>query len=363
MARRMSNTPFYNALKANSWQFNSRRLVEQFALVSEARVNALAESLSGYISTNLPAAFERREGLSDYRTNPYVLMTSASVMNLDDPAAFGAFLFNSKLYMALETSFGKSVEAAFVGHYPIRSNSRWAEPMEKRDEAAALNGLSREEKAKRRTMSVWREIDKACVIGEKRFLTSIKSGPNTINDTQVQGMTRAIIDNHRTWLEQTRDSYPEVTELDVVLGLTYGTDRTTNNKENQILVKLLEHGFEEEDRRRNPGVLIDSENYRTRVYRRIGQDFWSFIGRPHRPHSANFVYLEILLGLAKALSQGIESAELETRINLKLSQLSNALARLQFPRDSLPAWVRHDFSDDELFWFATAMSAFFDEGI
>ena len=91
---------------------------------------------------------------------------------------------------------------------------------------------------------MWREIDKSCVFGSKRYLTSIKSGPNTINDTQVQSMTRAIIDNHESWLNQTQESDPAVTELDVVLGLTYGTDRTTNNKENQILVKLLEHGFE-----------------------------------------------------------------------------------------------------------------------
>jgi hypothetical protein len=35
---------------------------------------------------------------------------------------------------------------------------------------------------------------------------------------------------------------------------TYGTDRTTNNKENQILVKLLEQGFVDEDRGRRPRV-------------------------------------------------------------------------------------------------------------
>ena len=311
----------------------------------------------------MPRALERRRDLADYRTNPYVLMTSASVMKLGNADAFAAFLFNSKLYMTLETSFGKSVEATLVGHYPIDSNSRWSEADEKLAEFDALKHLSTEEKAKKRTTSVWREIDKSCVVGNRRYLTSIKSGPNTINDTQVQAMTRAIIDNHESWLNETQESNPAVAELDIVLGLTYGTDRTTNNKENQVLVKLMEHGFEEEDRARFPGVLIDSQNRRIRVYRRIGQDFWSFIGRPDRPESAGFVYLEILLGLAKALSQGIESDELEDRINQKLSQLSEALTRLQFPRRSLPDWIKDEFSEDELFWFATAMTAFFDEGI
>ncbi|WP_240558622.1 hypothetical protein [Paracoccus contaminans] len=86
-------------------------------------------------------------------------------------------------------------------------------------------------------------------------MTSIKSGPNTINDTQAQGMTAAIRDNIRAWAYQTKINYSETDSLDVVLGLTHGTDKTTNNKEKQILVKLLEHGFIEEDRENKPAFL------------------------------------------------------------------------------------------------------------
>ena len=363
MTTRRSANPFFAVLKACHQRFDAQEITTLFCEVSQQRVDQLSANLSSYISTNLPAAFERRKGLSDYRTNPYVLMTSATVMNLDDPAAFGTFLFNSKLYMALETSFGKSVEAAFVGPYPVKSAHKWIEAPEKVAEFAALEGLSREEKARRRTTSVWREIDKSCVIGTKRFLTSIKSGPNTINDTQVQGMTRAIIDNYSVWLKQSKQTYPEVETLDVVLGLTYGTDRTTNNKDNQILVKLLEHGFAEEDRFRFPGILVDEQTRSVRVYRRIGKAFWAFIAQPDRPESAQFAFLEILLALAKALSTGIQNTDIEDRINSKIRHLSQALSQLQFPRRSLPDWIRDDFSDDQLFWFATAMSAFFDEGI
>jgi hypothetical protein len=326
-------------------------------------VHDLAAKLADYISVNLPAAFEKRGGLGDYRTNPYVLMTSASVMNLDEPAAFGSFLFNSKMYMALETSFGKSIEAAFVGQYPLVSPAKWIEAPEKLAEFAALEGLNREERAKRRVDSVWREVDRSCVVGTRRYLTSIKSGPNTINDTQVQGMTRAIIDNYRRWLEQTMATYPKVQELDIVLGLTYGTDSTTNNKENQILVKLLERGFIEEDRAARPGVLIDKATRSVRVYRRIGKEFWAFIGQPDNPSSAQFVFLEVLLALSKALSTGMEKADMETRINLRLQQLAGALAKLRLPRKSLPEWIRDDFAEKELFWFATAMTAFYDQGI
>ena len=363
MPRRKPPLSFYRALKVRSRCLRSSVITSQFARVSSARVDALANDLSDYLSTNLANAFEKRDGLKDYRANPYVLMTSASIMKLTSPKEFAKFLFNSKFYMGLETSFGKSVEAVFVRHYPIDSDVAWEESAEKLAEDANLKLLSPEEKAQRRTESVWREIDKSCVVGTRRYLTSIKSGPNTINDTQVQGMTRAIIDNRESWLRQTQASNPVVKELDIVLGLTYGTDKTTNNKENQILVKLMDHGFEEEDRDLRPGVLIDTDHRRIRVYRRIGQDFWSFIGSPDAPEKGEFVYLEVLLGLAKALSHQIHSSPLEDRINWKLSQLSNALAQLRFPRRSFPMWVKEEFSEDELFWFATAMTAFFDDGI
>jgi hypothetical protein len=177
--------------------------------------------------------------------------------------------------MALETSFGKSIEAAFVRAYPLNSKNKWVEAPEKIAEFKKLEGLSREEKAQQRVTSVWREIDKSVVVDTRRYLTSIKSGPNTINDTQVQGMTQAIISHHAAWLADTKANNKGVTDIDIVLGLTYGTDKTTNNKENQILVKLLDNGFVEEDREEVPGVLIHNDGH-TRVYRRIGMEFCLF---------------------------------------------------------------------------------------
>ncbi|MFO1185096.1 MAG: PmeII family type II restriction endonuclease [Bauldia sp.] len=301
--------------------------------------------------------------MADYRTNPYVLMTAASVMNLDDPKDFGKFLFDSKLYMALETSFGKSIESRVVRTYPLRCAVPWSDPPEKIREFQELVGIPDEEKARRRRNSVWREVDRSSVVGNKRYLTSIKSGPNTINDTQVQGMTDAILANSHAWLAATAQTYPGVEELDVVLGLTYGTDRTTNNKENQILAKLIDSGFHEEDRALKPGILIESKTRKVRVYRRIGKDFWSFIGQPDDPSSASFVFLEVLLSLARALAIAVQDGGLEERINAKLDQLATALTTLRFERASLPEWVRADFSEDELFWFASALTPFFDEGI
>lgn len=353
---------FYETLKSHSSIFNASKIAEQFTHVDKNRVDIISNTISDYITTNLPKAVEKRKGIGDYRTNPYVLMTSANVMGLSDPRRLADFLLNSKLYMALETSFGKSIESAFLSTYPINNKNHWDDPEEKIAESTGLNGLSREEKAQKRLNSVWREIDKSVIYGDRRYLVSIKSGPNTINDTQVQAMTDAIRKNHSIWLNESRNNYG-VEGLDVVIGLTYGTDKATNNKDIQILAKLLGVGFIEEDRDHHPGVLIDENTSTIRVYRKTGKDFWAFIGNPQEPHDTEYIYLEVLLGLAKALSRGVESADIEDRINAKVAQLALAFGSLQFPRGSLPGWIVKDFSDDELFYFAVAMTAFFDDGI
>lgn len=363
MARPRS--PFYDKLRSRRVAFRHDQLVEDFAEVDQGRVATLASALASYIYKYLPIAIHRRKHLGDYRATPYVLMTSASIMGLSDLDRFAKFLVDNKLYMGLETFFGKSIESRVVGLYPAGDEveQRWADPPEKVAESRGLVGLSNEEKARVRNNSVWREIDKACVIGTHRFMTSIKSGPSCINDTQVGGMTSAIAAQYRAWLSTTKAAYPHVTGVDLIIGLTYGTDSTTNNKENAILAKLMEHGFVEEDQENAPGVLIDSETRSFRVYRRVGRDFWSMIGRPDRPETARSTYLEVLLGLAKALSKAAERQEVEQGLKDKIVQLGEAISKTAFSREALPEWVRDDFTDSELVWLASALTAFYDEGI
>jgi hypothetical protein len=145
--------------------------------------------------------------------------------------------------------------------------------------------------------------------------------------------------------------------------LTYGTDATTNNKDNQILAKMLSNGFEEEDRALKPGVLIDSETHTIRLYRRVGKDFWALIGRPVNPMASEHTFLEVLLGLTKALGHGLVAAKLEERINTRMRALGAALTALSFPPATFPAWITETLTDGQEFLFATAMTAFFDDGI
>jgi hypothetical protein len=359
-----SANPLYDILKSKTHKYSVRDFAGLLGMIDEARYRSLSTRLGDYIGPNLLAAVKKRGGLAKYRTNPYVLMASANAMRLSEPTRLADFIFNNKLFAGLETSFGKSIEKLFVAEYPIgaAADKRWIDPPEKVAEAVALRPLSRQRKAQERVNSVWREIDKSCIFGDRRYMVSIKSGPNCINDTQVQGMTDAIVLRHSEWLRASRQAYG-VNGVDIVVGITYGTDGTTNNKENQILVKLLEQGFMEEDRASKPGVLIDAATRSVRAYRAVGQDFWSLVGNPADPASARFVFLETLLAVAKGLSTGLKAASLADQINLKLAQLSAAFARMMFPQKDLPGWAQRELTDDELFWLGTCLSAFYDQGI
>jgi hypothetical protein len=361
---RASQNTLYGVLKRSSVRFDPEEVIHLFSQADRARVEALAQSLATYISTNVPGTINRRRTLADYRINPYVVLTTARAMGLDEPADFAQFLVNSKLYAGLETSFGKSLESAVMHHYPVDpALPRWSDPPGKLAEFAALQGMSNEEKARARTAAVWREIDKACTANGRAYLLSIKSGPSTINDTQVEAMKSAIVQNHGAWLSQVQQSEARVTGIDVVIGLTYGTEKTTNNKENQILAKLLEHGFVEEDREASPGVLTDAATRTVRVYRHVGRGYWSFIGNPTAPEAAQQVFLEVLLALSKALSDKEGGTRVADSLQAKILELSAAIATMAVPRQSLPQWIRADFSDPELVSLAAAMSAFYDEGI
>ncbi|MCA1961609.1 MAG: hypothetical protein LDL33_12535 [Desulfomonile sp.] len=356
---------FYRSLKKKS-VFDPVEMKRLLGQVSRYRVESLTSAIADYLSRYVPEQIRKKKDIDDYRANPYVVMTTAAMLKLHQPDDYARFLFDNKFYMGLETSFGKGVEAFVSDVYPISPETKvkWIAPPEKVQEFSELNGMDFETKALARIDSVWREIDKSCVVGKRRYLLGIKSGPRTINDTQVDGMVSAIHRNRRAWWRASQSTYARhnLDGVDIILGLSYGTEGSTNNKENQVLLKLLDKGFQEEDRDRLPGVLKDSA-YPIRIYRRVGIDFWATIGNPAQPSKCRFVFLEVLLGLVKAARQASCSRSVEELINEKVRILSSAISRIQFPAASLPEWVKKAYSPDELVQVAGAMAAFFDEGI
>ncbi|WP_281023714.1 PmeII family type II restriction endonuclease [Minwuia sp. IMCC3009] len=367
MTKASRKLDLYDILKEPRHPFDKIEIKRLFALVDQARVYDLARRLKDDLALSLPAAYGRRKVLSDYRTNPYVLLATTNIMELSDPDRFADFLFNSKLTMGLETSFGKLIERAFVQGYPSDTNVKWGDPKEKiaEFEREKLEHKGRSARAAARSNSIWREIDKDVLVERRRYMTSIKSGPNTINDTQVQGMVDAIVAKHAEWLRQSQEATPELEGIDVVIGLTYGTERSTNNKENQILAKLLGQGFSELDQHEHPGVLVDDATGQVKVYRRIGKSFWSWIGNPADEAKQPQVFLEILLSLSLAFRALLaDGTTIEEGINDRLRTLAKALLGMQLTADTLPLWIKEEgFEGDDLFYLVTALSAFYDEGI
>lgn len=349
---------FYRAIKS-SMPFEDELVGRALKGASSQRVLALSADIEQYLIQYLPETITSKESLADYRTNPYVTMTTASTMNLQDPRDLANFLVNLKLYMSLETSFGKSLESAIMGHYPV-TGPKWRTPPEADAEAESLAGLSFEERAIARTQSAWREIDRSCVAGNRRQLLTIKSGPSTINDTQVSAMTSAIVDHHERWLDSSLTD-DAVTGIDVVIGLTYGTEKSTNNKENQILVKLLKSGFVEVDRNKEPGVL-STRGGLVRVFRVVGRHFWSYAADPTRSTDTSFAFAEVLLALAHALKRVRAVATIEDALNSRLDLLAEAIRGLRITSGNVPPWVASELSEIELTWLAAAMTVFFDQG-
>lgn len=365
-ASNAADPDLYAILKEPRHRFDAAEVKQLFRRVDQARVVQLAAVLKADIGVNLPKIYGRREKLADYRTNPYVMLATASIMELSDANEFASFLFNSKLAMGLETSFGKIIERAFLTGYPCIAPVKWSDPQEKMAEfLSEAQAVGRSAKAAIRNNSIWREIDKAVIFGRRRYMTSIKSGPNTINDTQVQGMADAITSKHRAWLEQTDRAHPGLEGIDIVIGLTYGTEKTTNNKDNQILAKLLTRGFSQLDPMNHPGVLVDDTTGRVRVYRRVGKSFWSWVGDPNDATAQPQVFLEILLALAMSFKDLLhDGTSIEEGINSRLTALAAAMLKMTFAKDTLPDWVEEQgFTEDQLFYFTTALSAFYDEGI
>jgi len=348
-------TSYYRRIKKEN-KYDQIELTNFFSLLNETKIKTMAESLNIYLSKNLSETILKKGGLKDYKTNPYVLITSASSVKWADIRDFAKFLFNSKLYAGLETSFGKQVETQIIPYYPTQDNN-WSLPTEKIAEAKQLEGLGLEQKAGIRAESIWREIDASPYINKKRYLVSIKSGPNCINDTQVSDMYKAIETHYNDWYNESIKQYNDLEELNIVIGLTYGTEKTTNNKENQILVKLLNTHFK--DTGDENGTIMAKDNHKIRVYRLIGTDFWSFIGNPEDPASNPHIFLEVLIALLYSFKKG-RLATLESLVNEKIIELSTAIKEISIPPESLPLWIKREFTSDELLWLISAITSYYD---
>lgn len=347
----MNNRSFYSAIR-DTRSFDQSEYEQLMNKTSEDRVSKISENWSEYLKPNVGNTIKQKEDIDDYRLNPYAITAIAGILDLDTAEDISQFIFGSKLYMSLETAFGKSVENIVLPIYPIPpATAGWEEHPEKKRE---MQSDSRTEDL------IWQDVDKYCVIGNTAYITTVKSGPRTLNEDITDSIKDDIAGHSETWLEGTQKHHPEVEELNVTIGLTYGTDHSTNNKEMRILLKLVEKGFKEIDRNNKPGIIQHPDNDVITVESRVGIDFWSYIGNPQNPANAEYVFLEVLLGMIEAADSTGDA--LRSTTGDKIQKLTDAVEILTIPESSLPKWIEENYQEDELVRMAQTLTLYYDEG-
>lgn len=346
----INNRAFYSAIR-DTKRFDQSEYESLMENVSQTRIERVADDWSEYLTKNSKNTIEKKEDIDDYRLNPSIIAVS-SILDLADSGEIAEFIFGAKLYMALETAFGKSVEDVVMPIYPaIDAEAGWKEHPKKVEE---MSGDARGEDL------VWQKVDKYCVVDDTAYLATVKSGPRTLNESTTDSMKSDIAEHSEAWLEGTQERHSQVENLEVIIGLTYGTDNTTNNKEMRILLKLVEEGFEEVNRGRQPGVVVHPDNDDIKVHSKVGIDFWSLVANPRDPDTGEFAFLEMLLGFVKAADEAGEALIDKTEDNV--SSLEETIDALDMPDSTYPGWVESKFDDDELVRLALILTLYYDEG-
>ena len=346
----MNNRRFYRAVRETK-EFDKEEYGELLSDVEPDRINKIAGEWSKYLKGNVRDAIENKDEIDDYRLNPYAATTIAGILDLDSTEDISEFIFGSKLYMSLETAFGKSVENVVMPIYPVESGVQWEEHPEKIEEM---------EDEERGEDLVWQKVDKYCVVEDTAYLMTVKSGPRTINETVADGMKSDISDHSQTWLEGTQKHHPNVSNMEFIIGLTYGTDESTNTKDLRVLYKLVEEeNFDEVDRDTHPGVIRPPDSENIRVHNKVGIDFWSYVGNPSNPSDSEHTFLEVLLGLVKASDEVGE--DLEGISDKKIEGLSEALDNLYIPEGKLPGEIESEYGEDKLASLSQTLILFYDE--
>ena len=92
-----SANPLYDVLKTRSHRYSVKEFALLLGSIDEERYRSLSTLLGDYIGPNLLKTVKKRGGLAKYRTNPYVLMASASAMRLVEPGRLADFIFKQGL--------------------------------------------------------------------------------------------------------------------------------------------------------------------------------------------------------------------------------------------------------------------------
>lgn len=233
---------------------------------SRARVLAMETEFRNRIATLLASLPTGSGCLSDFHTNPFVLMFYTRQQRYHFVSQIEHDIVPAKVFSSMETSAGRMVQDVVV---PIYGWEVVNSPMQ----------------------SPTSVIDARRVAPTMLEVATLKSGPRCLNDEMSAGIAQSIISYAQTWAADAKVDHVEITYAAI-----YGTPNRSNKKDWHILRNIMEavqgrYVLERPTRRWS--CAYTSRSVRVDVKVRHGLDWWRHLGGDH-------ALLEILVALIRA---------------------------------------------------------------
>ena len=221
---------------------------------SRARVLAMESDFRSRIDTALARLPIADSPLSKFATNPYVLLFHSKQQGYSHVAQIERDLVPAKVFSSLETSAGKMVEEVVL---PIYGWDTIESTMHSRYSVLDGSRLDRD--------------------GDLFEGATLKSGPNTLNDSIAQQIGADIARYAPEWASDKR-----VERVAITYGTLYGTKKQSNKKDWHILRNIDEARPERSILRESHmgrwGIRYEIDGLDISARVRVGLEWWKYLG-------------------------------------------------------------------------------------
>lgn len=201
--------------KAEARSLSKKALLEELSRVdadqgARKRVLEMEVDFRKRITDHVASLPAKQAKFRKFKTNPFVLMIHTLNKQYLHVGQIEGDILPAKLFSSMETSAGKMVEQVVLPVYG------WAVvPSEMHSADSVLDGKKKEDNILR--------------------LTTLKSGPQCLNDEMSKDIAEDILKNFEHWANEAG-----VKEIEFCYGVLYGTRKQSNKKDWHILRNIEE---------------------------------------------------------------------------------------------------------------------------
>lgn len=278
--------------KASPIQLSKSNLLEQLRLVDSSeefrnRILSMETQFRRKIDSHITSLPAGDALFQKFNTSPYVLLIHARQKSYTKISEIESDILPAKQFSSMETSAGRMVEEVAL---PVYGWECVASEMHTTN--SALDGKKSEESLVR--------------------LATLKSGPRCLNDEMSENFADAIVNNYRTWANDSQKS-----KIDFTYGVLYGTQKISNKKDWHILRNIKE--------KRPDAITTSPDNRWSCSFReneidvdvtvRIGLDWWNHLGGPT-------CFIEVFTALIRAcINPGVSDSSTHAYVISDLQQI------------------------------------------